>query len=246
MATISTEPFVDGLHDFGVWQRRLERWRRVRHLLDRADLASGRLRRECAQAAATELQLLADAEALWSYPGGARVAELRGVLAGVELSRAVTLTRDIVRLLELYGDGAAVAERDLPATSRYFTALVVSDDAAALVATLEPALAAERRDSDARVYELVPVTSIEVALVAARCNPWVEALLLAPRAPRFATASTLLLTAEEQRRLSALTGPDPVSLGWLDEWLHRERPSLTLLPATAAPRELHLLLARVG
>jgi hypothetical protein len=244
MATISTEPRVDGLHDFAVWQMRLERWRRVRHLLDRAELAVGRLRRECVQAAASELSLLLDGEVLWSFPGPMRFVQLRRAIDEEEVAGAALAARRIVRLLELYGDAAAVAERDLSWTSRYITVLLVADDAAERAPALHEALAAERRDDDARDYALVPLASIEEALVAVRCNPWVEAVLLGNRVLRFARHATLLLTVDERRGLGAITGPDPVAVSWLEEQLRAMRASLILLPAHAPPPELHGRLAR--
>ena len=82
------------------WRLRLERWRRVRHLLDRAELGAGRLRQECLQAAATELRLLAADEALWSLPAPARVAELRRALGATEVTAAAAQAREIVATLE--------------------------------------------------------------------------------------------------------------------------------------------------
>jgi hypothetical protein len=43
---------------------RLERWRHLRYLIDRAELGGGRLRHECLQAAAVLLKLAADEEVL--------------------------------------------------------------------------------------------------------------------------------------------------------------------------------------
>ncbi len=243
MATISTDLRAGGSHDFSVWQMRLERWRRVRHLLDRAELATGRLRSECAQAAASELQLLRDGEALWIYPGLLRIGELRRELGDHALAAAATAARRIVRLLELYGDAAAVADRDVERTARYFTALVVADDAQARAATLASALEPLRRDADARDYALLPVGSIEEALVAIRCNPWVEAALLGVRAPRFAARATGLASVEERRLLGTLGGDDAAALAWLDEWLHAERPALMVAPLTLPLGELHALLS---
>ena len=79
---------------------RLERWRHVRHLLDRAELGAGRLRQECLQAAASELLLLAADEALWDYPSVSRVAELRQIIADADLVTAAAAAREIVGMLE--------------------------------------------------------------------------------------------------------------------------------------------------
>jgi hypothetical protein len=82
------------------WRLRLERWRHVRHLLDRAELGTGRLRQECMQAAASALQLLAADEALWTFPSLPRVTELRRVLAAAELEAAAAEARAIVGALD--------------------------------------------------------------------------------------------------------------------------------------------------
>jgi hypothetical protein len=79
---------------------RLARWRHVRHLLDRAELGTGRLRHECLQAAASELLLLAADEALWDYPSASRVAELRQIIAEADLVAAAAAAREIVGTLE--------------------------------------------------------------------------------------------------------------------------------------------------
>jgi hypothetical protein len=83
---------------------RLERWRRVRHLLDRAEAATGRLERECTQAAATELQLLAADESRWTYPSAARVQELRRVLESGDRAAAAEEARAIAAVLEVAYD----------------------------------------------------------------------------------------------------------------------------------------------
>ena len=85
------------------WRNRLERWRRVRHLLDSAELGAGRLRHECVQAAGSILQLLAPEEAGFEYPSAARVAELRRLVGGGEIAEAAEVARAIMAALELGG-----------------------------------------------------------------------------------------------------------------------------------------------
>ena len=82
------------------WRIRLERWRRVRHLLDSAELGTGRLRQECLQAAGSILQLLAPDEEPWAYPSVARVAELRCQVARGEVAAAAADAREIATTLE--------------------------------------------------------------------------------------------------------------------------------------------------
>jgi hypothetical protein len=55
---------------------RLERWRHMRHLLDRAELGGGRLRHECLQAAAVLLKLTADEEKLERLQDGERFGDV--------------------------------------------------------------------------------------------------------------------------------------------------------------------------
>ncbi len=83
------------------WRLRLERWRRVRHLLDSAELGSGRLRQECLQAAGSILQLLAPDEEPWAYPSAARVAELRVLVTRGDVAIAAAAAREIAITLEV-------------------------------------------------------------------------------------------------------------------------------------------------
>jgi hypothetical protein len=55
---------------------RLERWRHLRHLIDRAELGGGRLRHECLQAAAVLLMLAADEERLERLQDGERLGDV--------------------------------------------------------------------------------------------------------------------------------------------------------------------------
>lgn len=82
------------------WRIRLEHWRRVRYLLDSAELGTGRLRQECLQAAGSILQLLAPGEEPWVYPSPARVAELRGLVTRGEIAVAAAQAREIASTLE--------------------------------------------------------------------------------------------------------------------------------------------------
>lgn len=83
------------------WRIRLEYWRRVRHLLDSAELGMGRLRQECLQAAGSILQLLAAREEPWPYPSAPRVAELRNLVTRGEVATAAAEAREIASTLEV-------------------------------------------------------------------------------------------------------------------------------------------------
>ena len=93
---------VSGAQAADAWRLRLERWRRVRHLLDSAALGTGRLRQECLQAAGSILQLLAPEEQVWDFPSVERVAALRQLVASDEISTAAAEARDIVDALDLW------------------------------------------------------------------------------------------------------------------------------------------------
>ena len=82
------------------WRVRLDYWRRLRHLLDSAELGSGRLRQECLQVAGSILQLLAPGEESWPYPSAARVAELRRRVTRGEIAAAAADAREIAAALE--------------------------------------------------------------------------------------------------------------------------------------------------
>jgi len=83
------------------WRIRLEYWRRLRHLLDSAELSAGRLRQECLQAAGSILQLLAPGEESWPYPSASRVAELRLLVTRGEVGTAAAEAREIAGTLEV-------------------------------------------------------------------------------------------------------------------------------------------------
>jgi hypothetical protein len=234
------------MHDFSLWQMRLERWRRIRYLLDRAELSAGRLRSECVQATATELQLLRDLEPLWTFPSVQRFAALRLLVMHEEVVAAATEARRIVRALELHGDAGVVADGDTERTARYFTVLAVAEGAHDRAATLGRALRGVRATDDARDYELLPLASVEEALVAVRCNPWVEAVLLGERAAPFAERPTGLLTVEERRLLADAAGRNGDAIGWLGEWLHEARPTLRVTSLAQSPLELHAALLCAG
>jgi hypothetical protein len=84
------------------WRLRVERWRRVRYLLDSATLGAGRVRQECVQAAGSILQLLAPEEAVWDFPSVARVTALRQLVASDEVTAAAAEARDISEALDLW------------------------------------------------------------------------------------------------------------------------------------------------
>ncbi len=83
------------------WRIRLEYWRRVRHLLDSAELGVGRLRQECLQAAGSILQLLAASEEAWPYPSPSRVSDLRNLVTRGEVTTAAAEAREIACTLEV-------------------------------------------------------------------------------------------------------------------------------------------------
>jgi len=215
--TRSMDVRVDGGHDFAVWEGRLERWRRVRHLLERAESGSGRLRRECVQAAASELTLLGPGEGMWTFPGADRLVDLKLALTDAEPADAAGLARSMVRMLELYGDAATVAARDLSWTERYFTAMVLGDDAHARTTALTLVLGVEEHTDDRRAYALLATPTLAEAQAALRANPWIEAALL-----------------------------QPAAMATLEPPLRRERPTLAILPSTLPPSQLHARLCAVG
>jgi hypothetical protein len=82
------------------WRVRLDRWRRVRHLLDSAELGAGRWRSECVQAAGSLLHLLAPEERQWDFPSATALAELREQVAKADVSAAAAAARAIMAKLE--------------------------------------------------------------------------------------------------------------------------------------------------
>jgi hypothetical protein len=233
MVTTSIDSLASSVSDYSVWQSRLERWRRIGHLLDRAELAAGRFRDECVDAARSELTLLRDAEALFAYPGDERVASLELQLGRRHAVTAASETRAIVRNLLLRGDAAARLDGG---SARYFTVVLVDGRARTLVAMLQPRLDELRRAEDPVAYALVGVVSVEEALCAVRYNPYVEVCLLGERAARDAARPMRLLSDADRRQLGSADAAAP--LDWLRDWLRAHRPEVAM-PSLTAPETLH-------
>jgi hypothetical protein len=240
MATTSIDPLAPAVTDFSLWRSRIERWRRVGHLLGRAELASGRLRDECADAAHSELTLLSDHEALFAYPGPDRVAALELLLSRRQVEGAVGAARLIVRDLVLRGDAAA---RPDAGAARYFTVVLVDANARARREALQRRLDELHRLDDSVVYALLALTSVEEVICAVRYNPYVEACVIGEGAPLAAARPTHLLPDGDRRRLAEANRDAP--LGWLRDWLRTSRPDVTLA-RLGPPEALHQLLTHVS
>jgi hypothetical protein len=101
MGNASLDGVAEAAEVMDAWRARLERWRRVRHLLDSAELGKGRLRQECLQAAGSILQLLAADEERWGDASSARVDELRRLITRGEVTPAAAAAREIMAAMEL-------------------------------------------------------------------------------------------------------------------------------------------------
>jgi hypothetical protein len=101
MGNASLDGVAEAAEVVDAWRSRLERWRRVRHLLDSAELGKGRLRLECLQAAGSILQLLAGDEERWGDASAAQVAELRRLITRGEVTPAAATAREIMAAMEV-------------------------------------------------------------------------------------------------------------------------------------------------
>jgi hypothetical protein len=103
-------------------------------------------------------------------------------------------------------------------------------------------LRALRQPRDARAYELLPVSSIEEAVVVVRCNAYVEACLIGDRAPLYAEPTTGMLSKEERRVLETVATGDTPPVKWLAGWLRAGQPALTVASLDLPVGDLHRLL----
>lgn len=103
-ATVMANASLNGVSEVSdtadAWRARLERWRRVRHLLDSAELGKGRLRHECLQVAGSILQLIAVDEERWGDASSEKVAELQRMVASGEVAPAAAVAREIMAAIE--------------------------------------------------------------------------------------------------------------------------------------------------
>ncbi len=140
----------------------------------------GRVRRQ--------LDRLAAYERYWLYPGEARLARLRDHLDDMDTAELAEQTNLAARLLEEYGDraalfddGAPLEEQELVARAsqqQFYTVLLADDSLVTSPDGLAGSLRALRRTSDEVQYEILRVTSVEDAITAVALNGEIQAAII--------------------------------------------------------------------
>src|ERR1700755_1420632 len=186
-----------------LWQVRSESWCRLEgggDRLTRPDTA-GALKEKCISSCQELLNQLSSLEPYWAYPGTPQFARVQRLFAGGSYDKFCQLVARINRALtqESYrtGDvenagadeldmfpsdprqleGQTEAERDRP----YFEVLVVEKMTDAQERALRNEVRKWRRPDDEFVYELVVVASGDEALIAARLNVNLQAVVIRRR-----------------------------------------------------------------
>lgn len=144
------------------------------------------------------LRLLAAMELYWAAPGLAAVAPLRDCVDSGDYQSGLELFRGMAHLASggggPVGPGAGKAaersttdlqdddhrESPLPRDRPRFEVLLVDDITGQEADALKTEMLAQRRPSDAFIYELIVVPSYEDALVALVLNPTIQACILRP------------------------------------------------------------------
>src|ERR1700748_2301752 len=186
-----------------LWQVRSDSWCRLEEAADRLTRpdTAGALKDKCVASCQELLNQLSSLEPYWAYPGTPQFARVQRLFAGGSYDKFCQLVARINRALtqESYrtGDvenagadeldmfpsdprqleGQTEAERDRP----YFEVLVVEKMTEAQERALRNEVRKWRRPDDEFVYELVVVASGDEALIAARLNVNLQAVIIRRR-----------------------------------------------------------------
>jgi arginine decarboxylase len=206
---------ADNSHAYNsVWQLRGDAWCRLEEAADRLTrtTTTGELKEQYAAVCQELLGTLAPLEPYWAYPGSPQFAKVQRLFSAGNYDKFAHAAARINRALttESYRGGdvesAGLDETDMfPADPRtleqqpvnqkeqlYFEVLVVEKMTEAQERALRKEVRSWRRPDDEFVYELVVVASGDEALIAARLNVNLQAVVIRRR---FSHQSTRDLTA---------------------------------------------------
>ncbi|OBB86651.1 ornithine decarboxylase [Mycobacterium colombiense] len=198
-----------------LWQVRSDSWCRLEEAADRLTrpTTTGELKDKCASACQELLARLSTLEPYWAYPGAPQFARIQRLFVAGGYDKFAQAVGQINRALttESYRSGdvdnAGADELDMfpsdprrllehqPATQRdrpYFEVLVVEKMTEEQERALRNEVRKWRRPDDEFVYELVVVSSGDEALIAARLNVNLQAVVIRRR---FSHQSTRDLSA---------------------------------------------------
>lgn len=173
-------------------------------------------------------------ERFWLFPGPVLLSQLRELLDSMDTSALSEQTSLVVRLLEDYGDRAALfdldrslAEQELVARAsqqQFYTVLLGDDTPVTAPDGLAGALRALRQPTDEMQYELLVVNSVEDAITAAALNGSIQAAVIRHDLPLRSTQRVPLMTrllGVESIEVAADRTYDWVECG---EWIRELRP----------------------
>lgn len=177
-------------------------------------------------------------ERFWLFPGPDLLAELRTLLDGLDTATLSEQTSLAVRLLEDYGDRAALfdltaslAEQELVARAsqqQFYTVLLADDAPITAPDGLAGALRALRSPTDDVQYELLVVSSVEDAITAAALNGSIQAAVIRHDLPLRSSQRLPLMTrllGVEEIDVAADRTYDWVECG---QWIRELRPRVDL------------------
>jgi arginine decarboxylase len=207
-----------------LWQVRSDSWCRLEEAADRLTRpdTAGELKETCIATCRDLLARLSTLEPYWAYPGAPQFARVQRLFAGGGYDKFAHTVARLNRALstESYRSGdvdnAGADELDVfpadprelehqPATQRdrpYFEVLVVEKMSEAQERALRNEVRKWRRPDDEFVYELVVVASGDEALIAARLNVNLQAVVVRRR---FSHQSTRDLSTLEEFVDTAVT-----------------------------------------
>ncbi len=170
--------------------QRLDVW----HLLDDATQQLAAVHRAGLDTAVEErrvrrqLDRLAAYERYWLYPGQERLARLRDHLDDMDTVELAEQANLAARLLEEYGDRAALFDDDAPleeqelvaraSQQQFYTVLLADDSPVTSPDGLAGSLRALRRATDEVQYEILQVSSVEDAITAVALNGEIQAAII--------------------------------------------------------------------
>ncbi len=209
---------TEHLHAYNsLWQVRSDTWCRLEEAADRLTRphTAGAVKDKCLSACQEQLASLSALEPYWAFPGSPQFARIQRLFAAGSYDKFAQDVARINRALstESYRSGdvdnAGVDELDMfpadprqlehqPATQTdrpYFEVLVVEKMTEAQERALRSEVRKWRRPDDEFVYELVVVASGDEALIAARLNVNLQAVIIRRR---FSSHSTRDLSSLEE------------------------------------------------
>lgn len=236
-----------------VWQSRSDAWSQLDEAADRLtrQTTTGELKDRYVETCNELLTTISPFEPYWAYPGPAQFSRLQRTFTGgsyVRFAHTVSrinhaLTTESYRSGDVDGAGhddletfptdprqfedATANERERP----YFEVLVVAQMSDAQEAALRNEVRSWRRPDDEFVYELVVVGSGDEALVAARLNPNLQAVVVRRRfshqSTRDLSALSEFLDPALSDELGGHVSPDERAQ-IVATWLAKLRPELDL------------------